>query len=83
MGKYATVGYTEFLRRAPESTNSALVELLLDAGAVLYCKTNVPQTMMVRFYLHSLQVPGTKYHLRLPIQRTTYLAGLSARTRRR
>lgn len=27
--------------------NSALVNLLLDQGAVLYCKTNVPQTMMV------------------------------------
>ncbi|KAK4545255.1 hypothetical protein LTR36_003435 [Oleoguttula mirabilis] len=30
----------------PATTNSALVELLLEQGAVLYCKTNVPQTMM-------------------------------------
>ncbi|KAF2857881.1 amidase [Piedraia hortae CBS 480.64] len=29
----------------PASSNSALVDLLLDAGAVLYCKTNVPQTL--------------------------------------
>jgi amidase len=29
--------------------NSALVDLLLDAGAVLYCKTNLPQTMMVSY----------------------------------
>lgn len=25
-----------------------MVDLLVDAGAVLFCKTNVPQTMMVR-----------------------------------
>ncbi|KAG7132648.1 Acetamidase like protein [Verticillium longisporum] len=45
-GRHATVGYTEYLRRDPPNKNSALVDLLLDAGAVLYCKTNVPQTMM-------------------------------------
>ena len=30
----------------PSTSNSALVDLLLDLGAVLYCKTNIPQTMM-------------------------------------
>ena len=30
----------------PATTNSPLVDLLLSLGAVLYCKTNVPQTMM-------------------------------------
>lgn len=30
----------------PDQTYSPLAQLLLDAGAVLYCKTNVPQTMM-------------------------------------
>ncbi|OCK76456.1 amidase [Lepidopterella palustris CBS 459.81] len=30
----------------PATTPSALVEILLNAGAVLYCKTNVPQTLM-------------------------------------
>jgi len=30
----------------PSTTNSALVDLLLELGAVLYCKTNIPQTMM-------------------------------------
>ncbi|KAF2485720.1 amidase signature domain-containing protein [Neohortaea acidophila] len=30
----------------PSTSNSALVELLLSLGAVLYCKTNVPLTMM-------------------------------------
>ncbi|EXA30938.1 hypothetical protein FOVG_17715 [Fusarium oxysporum f. sp. pisi HDV247] len=45
-GHYATVGYVEFLRQPIPDTNSTLVDLLLDAGAVLYCKTNVPQTMM-------------------------------------
>ncbi|CEF85401.1 hypothetical protein FGSG_07612 [Fusarium graminearum PH-1] len=45
-GHHATVGYIEFLRQPIPDTNSALVDLLLDAGAVLYCKTNLPQTMM-------------------------------------
>ncbi|KAK1593448.1 amidase [Colletotrichum navitas] len=45
-GRYATVGYVEFLKRPPPTTNSAMVDLLLDAGAVLFCKTNIPQTMM-------------------------------------
>lgn len=30
----------------PATSNAALVDLLLSQGAVLYCKTNVPQTMM-------------------------------------
>ncbi|EGU77586.1 hypothetical protein FOPG_15002 [Fusarium oxysporum f. sp. conglutinans race 2 54008] len=45
-GHHATVGYVEFLRQPIPDHNSALVDLLLDAGAVLYCKTNLPQTMM-------------------------------------
>ncbi|KAF7548131.1 hypothetical protein G7Z17_g7278 [Cylindrodendrum hubeiense] len=45
-GKHATVGYIEFLRRPAPTTNAPLVKMLLDAGAVLYCKTNLPQTMM-------------------------------------
>ncbi|KAL2841028.1 amidase signature domain-containing protein [Aspergillus pseudoustus] len=45
-GIQSTVGYVSFLEREPVSSNSALVELLLDLGAVLYVKTNVPQTMM-------------------------------------
>ena len=47
-GHHATVGYIEFLRQPIPDSNAALVDLLLDAGAVLYCKTNLPQTMMVR-----------------------------------
>ncbi|KAK1635711.1 amidase signature domain-containing protein [Colletotrichum phormii] len=45
-GHSATVGYVEFVKQAPPKGNAALVKLLLDAGAVLYCKTNIPQTMM-------------------------------------
>ena len=46
-GLQSTVGYVEFLKHEPSKTNSALVELLLALGAVLYVKTNIPQTMMV------------------------------------
>ncbi|KAL3476567.1 amidase [Aspergillus californicus] len=45
-GVPSTLGFVSFLDRPPASTNSALVDILLDAGAVLYVKTNVPQTMM-------------------------------------
>ncbi|KAL2829657.1 fatty-acid amide hydrolase [Aspergillus cavernicola] len=43
---HTTVGYVSFLQNGPERSNSALVDLLLDLGAVLYVKTNIPQTMM-------------------------------------
>ncbi|TKA63868.1 hypothetical protein B0A55_10708 [Friedmanniomyces simplex] len=44
-GYDASVGVAGFCFK-PATTNSALVELLLEQGAVLYCKTNVPLTMM-------------------------------------
>ena len=44
-GYDASVGVAAFCFK-PATTNSALVDLLLSLGAVLYCKTNVPQTMM-------------------------------------
>ncbi|KAK5128911.1 hypothetical protein LTR85_000244 [Meristemomyces frigidus] len=44
-GYDASVGVAS-LSFNPATTNSALVEVLLEQGAVLYCKTNIPQTMM-------------------------------------
>ncbi|KAI4731061.1 amidase [Aureobasidium sp. EXF-10728] len=41
----STIGMTYFVNK-PATEYSALPKLLLDLGAVLYCKTNVPQTMM-------------------------------------
>ncbi|KAJ5659364.1 hypothetical protein N7507_005815 [Penicillium longicatenatum] len=45
-GLQSTVGYVSFLKNDPASKNSALVAILLQLGAVLYVKTNIPQTMM-------------------------------------
>ncbi|RAH47204.1 general amidase GmdB [Aspergillus brunneoviolaceus CBS 621.78] len=45
-GVDTSVGYVSFLGHGPAQENSALVQMLLDLGAVLYVKTNVPQTMM-------------------------------------
>ncbi|KAJ5951311.1 uncharacterized protein N7479_009724 [Penicillium vulpinum] len=45
-GVPTSLGFVSFLDREPVTQNSVLVELLLEAGAVLYVKTNVPQTMM-------------------------------------
>ncbi|PYH30137.1 general amidase GmdB [Aspergillus neoniger CBS 115656] len=45
-GVQSTVGYVKFLENSPAAHNSAIVEMLLNLGAVLYVKTNIPQTMM-------------------------------------
>ncbi|BCS23597.1 uncharacterized protein APUU_40041S [Aspergillus puulaauensis] len=45
-GVHTCLGFASFLDREPATCNSALVDILLEAGAVLYVKTNVPQTMM-------------------------------------
>ncbi|KAL4891091.1 amidase signature domain-containing protein [Aspergillus ambiguus] len=44
-GTEATIGMVSFLDEV-SSQNSPLVDILLELGAVIYCKTNVPQTMM-------------------------------------
>ncbi|KIM93804.1 hypothetical protein OIDMADRAFT_137066 [Oidiodendron maius Zn] len=44
-GKDATIGLVCFVNK-PAENDSALVALLKRLGAILYCKTNVPQTMM-------------------------------------
>lgn len=49
-GIQSTVGYVAFLEKEPASQNSAIVDMLLNLGAVLYVKTNIPQTMMVGFH---------------------------------
>ncbi|KAJ9143676.1 Fatty-acid amide hydrolase [Pleurostoma richardsiae] len=45
IGTQATIGLVAYLDRI-STTNAALVDILLELGAVLYVKTNVPQTMM-------------------------------------
>lgn len=46
-GLQSTIGYVELLKHEPAKRNAYLVELLLSLGAVLYVKTNIPQTLMV------------------------------------
>jgi amidase len=45
-GTQATIGYVSFISRPPAATNSAIVDILANAGAVFHVKTNLPQTMM-------------------------------------
>lgn len=45
-GVQATLGYVSFIARPPSATNSVIVDILSSAGAVFYCKTNLPQSMM-------------------------------------
>lgn len=47
-GTDATLGFIAYLDNGPSQENSYLVDTLLNLGAVLYCKTNIPQTLMVR-----------------------------------
>lgn len=44
-GQEATIGYVSFLGKKSEK-NSPLVDTLLNLGAVLYVKTNIPMTLM-------------------------------------
>ncbi|KAJ5437708.1 Amidase [Penicillium cf. griseofulvum] len=45
-GVPSTIGFTSFIKNGPLSSTSPAVQILVDLGAVLYVKTNVPQTMM-------------------------------------
>lgn len=47
-GQASTLGYVSYLTKPVSDHNSTLIDILLAAGAVLYVKTNVPQTMLVR-----------------------------------
>ncbi|KAL4804161.1 amidase signature domain-containing protein [Aspergillus unguis] len=46
IGVQSTLGYVSFLDRPPLTFNSPMVNILLKAGAVIYVKTHLPQTMM-------------------------------------
>jgi Asp-tRNA(Asn)/Glu-tRNA(Gln) amidotransferase A subunit family amidase len=46
VGVASTIGFTSFLDNPLPTENAALVKILLELGAILYCKTNIPQTMM-------------------------------------
>lgn len=69
-GTEACIGAVAFMGRI-STENSALVDLLLDLGAVLYVKTNVPQVLMVRCVL--VAVP------QYPLLRDTYTPPLGRR----
>jgi amidase len=44
-GSEATIGFVSFLDKMSEE-NSPLVDILLEQGAVIFVKTNIPQTLM-------------------------------------
>jgi amidase len=50
-GEFACLGFVSFLKKPAADKNSFIVDMLLDAGAVLYVKTNVPQTLFVCAFL--------------------------------
>ncbi|KAH7553089.1 hypothetical protein BM1_08062 [Bipolaris maydis] len=45
-GSDASIGFVSFLSRPLSEKNSPLVDILLELGAVIYVKTNLPQTLM-------------------------------------
>lgn len=51
-GEAATLGFVSYLAKPLAEENSVMVDMLLEAGAVLYCKTNVPQTLFVCISSH-------------------------------
>ncbi|KAK5165894.1 uncharacterized protein LTR77_008818 [Saxophila tyrrhenica] len=46
VGVASTIGFTSFLDNPLPTEHAPLVKILLELGAILYCKTNIPQTMM-------------------------------------
>lgn len=46
-GQYTTAGYIAFARNTVKHRDAPLVADLRKAGAVLFCKTNIPQCMMM------------------------------------
>ena len=51
-GYDCTLGVSKFLN-LPESEDAAIVSALRDLGAIPFCKTNVPQTLL-RYRLYNL-----------------------------
>lgn len=51
-GEAATLGFVMYLTKPVAEENSPIVDILLEGGAVLYCKTNVPQGLFVSFTQH-------------------------------
>ncbi|RDW71681.1 hypothetical protein BP5796_07715 [Coleophoma crateriformis] len=45
-GYESTIGFVSFIGRPLPEDHSPLLKMLLDLGAILYCKTNIPQTLM-------------------------------------
>ncbi|PYH69247.1 amidase [Aspergillus vadensis CBS 113365] len=45
-GQAATIGFVSFLGKPVAAENSPLVDILLANGAILYIKTNIPQTLL-------------------------------------
>lgn len=45
-GVQSSIGFVSFLDKEPDRDSSPLTQILLELGAILYCKTNIPQTMM-------------------------------------
>lgn len=45
-GTDATLGLVAYLDNGPSQENSCLVDVLISLGAVPFCKTNIPQTLM-------------------------------------
>lgn len=46
-GEFATMGFVSYLQKPAATQNATLIDILLDGGGVLYCKTTVPQTLLV------------------------------------
>jgi amidase len=53
IGKDSTIGFVS-LANDPATKNSPLVNILKDAGAVIYVKTNVPTAMMIAETVNNL-----------------------------
>lgn len=74
-GTQATLGLVGYLDSVSQ-VNSPLVDILLQLGAVVYVKTNIPQTLMVRPALHPLVTRTLLTHAPSPLIRTITFLGV-------
>ena len=64
-GEFATLGFVAYLQKPAADKNSVIIDLLLEKGAVLYCKTSVPQGLTVSTMagtLCNIAVPSNPIH---------------------
>ena len=69
-GEYSTMGFVGHLKNPAAQETAVIAEMLEAAGAVFYCKTNVPQTLFVSTQVNGMESNPTPRDWRLIVARS-------------